>query len=65
MLQPEILIVLKKLDIHRGSERSLFMYSKEERMTALKVLHQTNSLSETIAPSSNEVNELKAQMMEM
>ena len=38
----------KNLDSHRALERSPFVYSYEKKSIALKVFHQTNSVSETI-----------------
>lgn len=36
------------VDFHRALGRSLFVYSYEKKSIALKVFHQTNSVSETI-----------------
>lgn len=38
----------QKAGSSKGSERSLFTYSKEKKEVALKVFHQTHSVSETI-----------------
>ena len=38
----------KNLDSQRALERSSFVYSYEKKSIALKVFHQTNSVSETI-----------------
>ena len=38
----------KNLDSQRALERSPFVYSYEKKSIALKVFHQTNSVSETI-----------------